>query len=147
LPTLKGGKKVAEKTPHEEENAKLRARIEELEGQLKAKGKGTSPAKSVSDSWSEASRSKTDSLNRMVRGVTIASIESVRLVADTVSSFADGVASRNDARGHKTTRDLVTNLPADIAGSFADAVSSAVEIPAKSAEKYASSYREGEKSA
>jgi hypothetical protein len=147
LPTLKGGKKVAEKTPHEEENAKLRARIDELEGQLKAKGKGTSPAKSVSDSWSEASRSKTDSLNRMVRGVTIASIESVRLVADTVSSFADGVASRNDARGHKTTRDLVTNLPADIAGSFADAVSSSVEIPAKAAEKYASSYREGEKSA
>jgi hypothetical protein len=147
LPTLKGGKKVAEKTAHEEENAKLRARIDELEGQLKAKGKGTSPAKSVSDSWSEASRSKTDSLNRMVRGVTIASIESVRLVADTVSSFADGVASRNDARGHKTTRDLVTNLPADIAGSFADAVSSSVEIPAKAAEKYASSYREGEKSA
>ena len=137
---------MSPKTPHDEENAKLRARIEELEGQLKSKNKETSPTKSASDSWSEASRSKRDSLNRMVRGVTMASIESVRLLAETVSSFADGVVSRNDARGHKTTRDLVTNLPADIAGSFADALSDFVEIPAKSADKYASAYREGEKS-
>ena len=136
---------MSAKTPHEEENDKLRARIEELEGQLKSKQKGTSPTKRASDSWSDASRSKRDSMHRMVRGMTMASIESVRLVADTVSSFADGVANRNEARDHKTTRDLVTNLPADIAGSFADAVSDLVEVPAKSAEKYASSYREGEK--
>lgn len=139
---------MSTKTPHEEENDRLRARIDELERQLKSKHKETSTsttARRVSDSWSDASRSKRDSVNRMVRGMTMASIESVRLVADTVSSFADSVASRNEARDHKTTRDLVTNLPADIAGSFADAVSDLVEVPAKSAEKYASSYREGEK--
>jgi len=141
---------VSEKTLHEEENAKLRARVEELEGQLKAKNKGTSTtaataAKSASDSWSDASRTKRDSANRMVRGLTMASIESVRLVADTVSSFADGVSSRNASREGKTTRDLVTNLPADIAGSFADAITNFVEIPTKTADKYSASYHEGEK--
>jgi cell division septum initiation protein DivIVA len=140
---------VAEKTVHEEENAKLRARIDELEAQLKSKRKSTtSTTKTASDAWSDATRSKRDSANRMVRGLTMASIESVRLVADAVSSFADGVASRNDSRDkdHKTTRDLVSNLPADIAGSFADAVTDFVEIPAKTAEKYSSAYHEGEKS-
>ena len=136
--------------PHETENAKLRARIEELEGQLKAKEKSSSkddsPTKRASDSWSDASRTKRDSAHRMVRGLTLASIESFRLFADTVSSFADGVVSRNNAREHKTTRDLITNLPADIIGSFADSVSDFVEIPAKTAEKYTSAYREGEKS-
>jgi len=137
---------VSEKTLHEEENAKLRTRIEELEAQLKSRHRGTSATKSASDSASDASRSKRDAANRMVRGLTMASIERVRLVADTVASFADGVASRNDVRDRKTTRDLVSNLPADIVGSFADAVSNMVEIPAKTADKYSSTYREGEKS-
>lgn len=136
---------MSPKSGHDDEISKLRARVEELEGQLKSKGKDSS-SKSASESWSDASRSKRDSANRVVRGLTMASIESVRLFADTVSSFADGVVSRNDAREHKTTRDLVTNLPGDIVGSFADSVTRFVEIPAKTAEKYASSYREGEKS-
>ncbi|HTP35525.1 MAG TPA: hypothetical protein VMJ75_25280 [Candidatus Acidoferrales bacterium] len=144
---------MSPKSPHDEEIAKLRAHIEDLEGQLKAARKrdtsasksASDTAKSVSDSWSDATRSKRDSVNRMVRGMTMASLEGVRLFADTVSSFADGVASRNEAREHKTTRDLVTNLPADIAGSFADAVSNLVDIPSKTADKYASSYREGDK--
>lgn len=137
---------MSPKSPHDDEISKLRARIEELEGQLKTKRSRTSTTKTTSDAWSDAARTKRDSVNRMVRGMTLASIEGVRLFADTVSSFADGVTSRNDAREHKTTRDLITNLPGDIAGSFADAVSDFVEIPAKSAEKYSSSYREGEKS-
>lgn len=137
---------MSPKAPHDEEINRLRARVEELEGQLKSKEKGTSTTrKNASDSWSDASRTKRDAANRVLRGMTMASLEGVRLFADTVASFADGVASRNEARGHKTTRDLVTNLPGDIAASFAESVNSFVEIPTKTAEKYSSSYHEGEK--
>jgi cell division septum initiation protein DivIVA len=137
---------MAEKTPHDEEVAKLRARIDELEAQLKSRHKSSSStARNASDSISDATRTKRDSANRMVRGMTMASIEGVRLFADTISSFADGVASRNDARDHKTASDLVSNLPSDIANSFADAVAGFTEIPSKTADKYSSSYHEGEK--
>ena len=141
---------MPEKPLSEEEAAQLRARVRELEAQLAKKddkdGKEGTSDRRASDSWADATRSKRDGASRMARAMTLASIEGLRLFADSLSAFADGVVSRNDAREHKSARDLATRLPGDVMGGFADAVDRFVEIPAKTAEKYSSAYREGEKS-
>ena len=142
----------------------LRVRVRELEAQLNRQTASTgstgttastdadddrssSTTRRMADSWNDASRSKHDAANRMIRGATLASAEMVRAFADPVSSFADALISRNEGRkdGDRTARDLVTRLPEDIATSFADAVDRFVEIPAKAADRYSSTYRSGEK--
>jgi hypothetical protein len=138
-----------------DEITRLRARVRELEAQLNKAADTKSDdedspqtsTRRVADSMSNVSRSKRDATNRMVRGATLASAELVRAFADTVSSFADTLISRNDSGkdGSRTTRDLVTRLPEDIATSFADAIDRFVEVPAKAADRYASAYRSGEK--
>jgi len=135
---------VSQRTPQEEEADKLRARIRELEAELKSKDKIASGS-GACDSWSDAERSTRESANRTARGLALASIESVRSLGDAVSSFADGVISPNDARENQSARDLVAHLPGDVARSFADTVTNLAEIPASTAGRYSSAYREGEK--
>ena len=138
-----------------DEITRLRARVRDLEAQLNKsvdsksgdEDSTTTRTRRVADSMSDISRSKRDASNRMVRGVTLASAEFVRAFADSVSSFADTLISRNEGSkdGSRTARDLVTRLPEDIATSFADAIDRFVEVPAKAADRYASAYRSGEK--
>lgn len=135
---------MSQRTPQEEEADKLRARIRELEAELKSKDKIVSGS-GACDSLSDAERSTRDSANRTARGLALASIESVRSLGDAVSSFADGVISPNDARENQSARDLVANLPGDVARSLADTMTKLAEIPARTAGRYSSAYREGEK--
>src|SRR5258708_1476004 len=104
-------------TQPDDEISKLRARVAELEAEIRKKGDKTprhDGTSRVADSFSNASRSKIDTVTRMVRGLTIASFESARLMADSVSAFAEGVVSRSSATDSKSVRDLATRLPSDI---------------------------------
>jgi hypothetical protein len=141
------------------EVGRLRRRVAQLEAEAKLnekdQGRGqTSDAtrvsdstRRVSDSFSDVRRSKRDAADRMLRGVTLASVEAVRLFADTVSSFTDNVITRNEGRsgGGRSVRDMKTRLPEDIATSLADSVDQFVDIPRKAADRYSKVYREGEK--
>lgn len=133
----------------EEEVTKLRARVKELETRLaneeRSKEQPTGRARTVADSWSDASQAKRDAASRIVRGVTLASVEGMRLFADSVSSFADNVISRSDASNRKSAKSLAMGLPGDIAASLADTVSGFVDIPARVAERYSKAHRETQK--
>jgi hypothetical protein len=143
---------MAEKTTHtpEEEIHRLKARVAELEADATRKDAKTDrgeEARRVTDSFSDAARQKADAANRAFRGIALASFEGMRLFADSISAFAGGVVNRSNTSEKKSVRDLATQLPGDVVSSFADAVDKMVDIPAKTAERYADSYRQGEQSA
>jgi hypothetical protein len=150
---------MAEKasSPADDDVVRLRARVKELEDELtkrdtrrdsgKDKNDEPSTTRRVADSFSDVRRSKRDAADRMVRGVTLASVEAVRVFADSVSSFADNVIRRNEGRDGegRSVRDMATRLPEDIATSMADAVDQFVDIPRRAADRYSKVHREGEK--
>jgi hypothetical protein len=131
---------------HDEEVNRLRARIEELESEVQRKRPSSEERRNgrgrTLDSLNDATFRKTETFTRMARGLTVASLEGVRLFADAVSSFADGVATRNTSRDDSPRR-LARRLPADMADGFADAIDRIVEIPARAAERYAEVHRQG----
>jgi hypothetical protein len=139
---------MAEDT-HEDEVSRLKARIEGLEKQLHEKGGSRSERKSdrsrAADTWSDVQSNKGEVVTRLARGLTLGSLEGVRLFADVVASFADGVGSRNSGRddGSTTPQRLASRLPTDFVEEFSDAFDRFVDIPARAAERYADAYREG----
>jgi len=136
----------------DDELSRLRARVSELEAELQKRTTETRKSareesrREAADAFSDASRQKIDTVNRIVRGFTLASFEGVRLFADSLATFADTVSSRNTAKEHASVRDLTTRLPGDVAAGFADAVEHFADAPARMAERYAQAHKEGEKS-
>ncbi len=142
---------MAEKTTTtvEEENARLKARVAELEAAAHSgthKSGRREDARRVADSFSNTTRQKADIASRAIRGMALASFEGIHLFADTVSAFAGGVVDRGAQSDRTSVRDLTTQLPGDVISSFSDAVDRLVDIPAKAAERYADTYRQGERS-
>lgn len=136
----------------DDELSRLRARVSELEAELQKKTTETRRSareesrREAADAFSDVSRQKIDTVNRIVRGFTLASVEGVRLFADSVATFADTVSSRNTAKENASVRDLSTRLPGDIAAGFADAVEHFADAPARMADRYSQAHKEGEKS-
>ena len=95
----------------------------------------------------DARDSKFDKGTRVVRGMTLASIEFVRLFADAISTFGSEALRRNESREGegRTVRDLTTRLPEDVAHGVVEAIDRFSDIPAKAAERYTTAYREGER--
>jgi hypothetical protein len=124
-------------------------RIKELEAEVASlrasQHTSTRHSNRVADSLSDTSRNKLDLGGRAVRGVTLASLEGVRLIADTVSTFADGVISRNHPRGDETLSESVTRIPGDMIESASEAFDKLVDIPSRTADKYSEVYREGDR--
>lgn len=144
------GEKESISSPNDE-LAKLRARVKELEAALDAKTDDKTEEKTssrrIGDAFADIRDAELDAANRVFRGMTMASAEFIRAVADTVSSVAGNVSKRNDSRkgkGHSVWN-LVTRLPEDIATSIADAVDDFAEIPSGVADRYSKAYRDGEK--
>jgi hypothetical protein len=133
---------------HETELSKAKERIAELEAELHKRSKATSHDDThthrAADSARTASQTKIDAATRMIRGLSMASVEGINIFADSLSAFANGVTSRNSASGHTSTRKLASRLPADVVGGFSDAVDRMSEIGPRAAERYAKAYREGE---
>jgi len=154
---------MAEKTTHDDTPAALRARIKHLEAALdrereaaRSASKGHSSttraresrqdaddtSRRVTDSATAVTRRARDGASRMVRGKTLAAFEGLRAFTDSITAFADGVISRNEG-SDRNVRDLITDLPGDIASGFADAFDNFVDVPSRAADRYSKSYREG----
>jgi hypothetical protein len=155
---------MAEKTAHDE-TAALRAKIKQLEAALDREREASKSSsrhdsagrrghrretrydaaessRRVADSATSVSRRARDGASRMVRGTTLAAFEGVRAFSDSITSFADAVISRNEG-SDRNVRDLIADLPGDIASGFADAFDNFVDIPSRAADRYAQSYRDG----
>jgi hypothetical protein len=127
----------------------LEARIRALEAQL-----ATKERESASDNRRERRRAEIrdnaeatrevanrsfDEATRLFRAFTMAHIEGLRAVTDTVGTFADEVAKRRDEKDED--RDAFAALPADLYAGYIKAVDEALKIPERTSEKFQDSYR------
>jgi hypothetical protein len=163
---------MAEKTAHDETTVALRARIKQLEAALdrereanRSANKRESGSRShqfrnvrsdveegsrrveegsrrVADSATSVTRRARDGASRTARASKLAAFEGLRAFSDSVTSFADAVISRSEG-SDRNVRDLITDLPGDIAAGFADAFDNFVDVPSRAADRFSRSYREG----
>jgi hypothetical protein len=134
----------------------LEARIRALEAQLASKERDLERAEresAASDSRRERRRAEIrdnteatretanrtyDEASRLFRAFTMAHIEGLRAVTDTVGTFADEVAKRRDDRDED--RDAFAALPADLYAGYIKAVEESLKIPGRTNEKFHESY-------
>jgi hypothetical protein len=162
----------AKTTPPDDELAKLRKRVQELESEvaskdreLRERGRGpryTPPpppregeaehrtsarreTRRVASDVSDTASRKSELATRAIRGATLASLDAVRLFADSISGLVDGALDRNRPRDRDdTVNELSRRLPSDFSASLVDAVDELIDIPARAASRFAETYSEAE---
>jgi hypothetical protein len=133
-----------------DEIRRLRARVKGLEAELTRRDRDRDDklrtTRRGSNSFSDFGRSKRDVADRVVRGVTLASTEAVRLFTDSFASFAGNAIGRNEGREgeRRSVRDTALRPPSDIGASIADAVDLFVDIPRRALGSDFKLYRKGD---
>ena len=126
----------------EEEVARLRAKVEELETDLASEKKRSRKSTKKTEKTSSTSTRAIEETRGVIRGVTLAGVESLRVASSVLSSFADTVGERNRPEEKDSTADLTSDLPKDIYSGLVDAVDQALEIPGRVIDRLHEGYRE-----
>jgi hypothetical protein len=132
----------------EDEVARLRLRVQELEREVEADQKGRKKGSRASESESarNISNRAADEGSGLVRGVALAGVESVRFAGSILSSFADTVSQRNRPEEKDSNADLTRDLPKDIYSGVLNAVEQSLDMPGKVIDKLQEGYKESKKS-
>jgi hypothetical protein len=142
------------------EIARLRARVEELQAELARKpGRGherdSEQEREPPGVGGDLPERAFDEGRKLFRGLTLASVEQLRLAADLVSQLGDEVLSRNRVnrvRGQHEKRagepvspaSLVADLPRDFFAGVNSVIDESLKIPGKVVEKFYEAYKETE---
>ena len=120
----------------DEELARLRAKVAELEAELarqeREKGdraKVDTRIRELTDTMRETTTRGVDESAKLFRGVTLASLEKVRAASDVIAAFVDSVYEQNRLEQEDSVGALARRLPADLTGGFFDAMERAFDIP------------------
>ena len=126
----------------EEEVARLRARVEELEGDLETERKKRAKRSKTSESTRNISRRTADEGGSLIRAITLAGVELVRSTGSVLESFADSVSQRNRPEEKDSSSDLTRDLPKDVYSGGLNAIEQVLEIPGRVIDKLQEGYRE-----
>ena len=126
----------------EDEVARLRARVEELEGDLQTERKKRTKSSKTSESTRNISRRTADEGGSLIRAITLAGVELVRSTGSVLESFADTVSQRNRPEEKDSSSDLTRDLPKDVYSGGLNAVEQVLEIPGRVIDKLQEGYRE-----
>src|SRR5262245_56948734 len=111
IDSFAGGMTMATKNESgDDEVARLRSRVRELESELASSGRESKGA-SAKGRTREVSEKFGDEAARLIRGIALAGVEQVRTAASVLSSFADTVSQRNQRKENESLFDLVKDLP------------------------------------
>lgn len=142
-----------EKHPNDEEIRKLRARIVELEQENKRIKADASPPGSRTEgkegredrrsAFGSISQTKGEVFFRTARSFTLAWVEGLRSLADSFAAVAEDVLDANRPVEDESVQSLNARLGSDVANSVASVTRSWADIPARAADKFSNSYREG----
>ena len=125
----------------EEEVARLRARVRELESELSSSERKTKSTESKGRTR-EITDKFGDEAARLIRGIAHAGVEQVRTTAGALNSFADTVSQRNRTKEEKSPSDLVKDLPNDLYSGILNAIEHSLEMPGKVVNRLHESYNE-----
>ena len=133
-----------ENAPAEDEITRLRDRVEELEAELKSKGKTkTTDEKPLADLLKNTSNRAMDNTTKLVRGITLAYLEQLRLAANVANAFADDVSQMPTSKGKVSGEDFIKDLPRDIYTRFLNVIDQSLDIPNKAVDKFYEGYKKG----
>jgi hypothetical protein len=140
----------------------LRARVDELEAELSRSDSQLSPdwrarqqsrrgtsAGRISDSIASASNRATDEslqalyeIKRVGRGLVLASLDQVGLIADFFSTFVNEVLDRNQPEPDAQPREILTKLPGDVVDGFSTALNQSINGARNPINTFYEKYRE-----
>jgi hypothetical protein len=93
----------------------------------------------------DAGDRKVETAVRTIRGLTLASVEAVRIVADSFANAADSLLDSSRPReDDETLRDLSSRFTESFSDSVSDTASRLMDVPSRSADLFSRSFREGE---
>lgn len=128
--------------------ARLRARVDELEAELSRRGTRSESRSrdigDIADTTRDNSVRAMDEASKLVRGLALSSLEMIRATTDAVDSFVGEVYDRNRPAAGESIGDLARQLPGDIMSGFMEGINRALEVPNRAVDTLYSSYREGE---
>jgi len=129
---------------YEEENARLRARVRELEFELRQCRTGTGAA---SDDEITASLLRrlpgraVDETNRLVRSTILAIVEQLRASADNITRFTDEVFLSNRGESAESVAGLAFSLPHDINSAWIRMLDRSLNIPSLAVRRFWETYQ------
>jgi predicted nuclease with TOPRIM domain len=128
-----------------EENEALRARISELEAELKQSPKNSTRIvdKEAFDRIQDLPSEMLDETSRLIRALALASAQSARITGETLREFAEDVMGRNAVSSDSRSRDLVMNLPRDILSAGVNAMDRSFKRNDEVVDKFVEAFREG----
>jgi len=145
----------ATQAPEDDESARLRARVEVLEAELRMRNRELSDLRrerrerrerpreerrerrDMGETAREIVERADEEGRRFVRAMVLTQLEQLRMTADLVGSFAEEVVRRNPADDPDADRDL----PRDLYESMLDTVDRALEIPEKTVDTFRDTYK------
>ena len=136
----------------QEEVAKLRAQVKELQEELGHTEASAEPG--ASEETSELLRNLPDRFigeaSKTVRALTLACLEPLRVAGDIVDAFAEETSGRAErgrsgTRTGKQSRSETTSLPRDIYSGLIKAVDRSLDVPSKMVDRFYNTYKDAEK--
>jgi len=126
------------------ENARLRARIRELEAEAPRRSRLEVDEETADISRDLPGRAMNEA-NRVMRAAILASLEQLRVGAEAVDTFASEVFRRNRPETRTSVNEMAFNLPADVYSGVIRALDRTLDTPARVVQKFFDSYRESER--
>jgi hypothetical protein len=144
----------------QEEVARLRAQVKELQEELARREASAEPSgapRETSEVLGDIPGRFTDEAGRMVRAFTLASLEPLRLAADIIDTFAEEVSprkrpeervsdrgrygERRERRSRSEGGSSATGLLRDLYSGFVKAVDRSLDIPSEMVDRFHDTYR------
>jgi len=131
----------------ESEIAKLQARIDELEAELKSKRAKESKRHDETEKLRTDTLDKTTSeANRLLHALAMAFVEQLRSAADVVKAVSDEAFKRREdyiAKNEGITDLRIGDVENDVAGVLNKGIEKTLAVPGRVVDKFYEVYREG----
>jgi hypothetical protein len=131
----------------EAETAKLQARIDELEAELKTKRAHESKRHAETDKLRNDTMDNANSeVNRLIHAASLAFVEDLRAVADVVKAVSDEAFKRREdyiAKGESLTDLRMTDIGNDVAGVLNKGIEKSLAANRRVVDKFYEAYHEG----
>jgi hypothetical protein len=132
----------------ETELRRLQARIRVLEDELEDERRGRRRSQRYDDTragdWADLTDRKVDQLSRFFSGTIRATVEGIRVAADSATYFVEDVLERNIPERDESPTGMKRRMPTDLTRDAMRSFDRALEIPSRAAETFSRTFYEGE---
>jgi hypothetical protein len=129
--------------PVTDREARLEARVRELESERGLRGRGRRVGRAYDEAredYVNLGERKIDEFARLFSGTVRASLEGLRVAAESASYFVDDVLERSIPDRDEAPTDVVRRLPSDLRSGFSRKIDRSLDAPGRKVERFQRSY-------